>query len=236
MVQDSKSSGLPALGKVSKSKTIAATGLFAALSIIFTALSQFAGLNFPIVPYLQFDFGEVAILLAFFAFGPVPAVASAFVEFVTLMALGQNVPIGPVFKLFAILSTLAGLWLGVTVVRKTIPLARRSLTLGTSLGLGLILRAVVMTAANYYLIVYFYTVPTIVGFVTASFKLVGITLTSTNALGVILTFTAIFNCLQLALVFAISYLFFRLPQLRNILRANRIAWFESLGTKSHSKN
>jgi riboflavin transporter FmnP len=185
---------------------------------------------------LQFDFGEVAILLAFFAFGPVPAVASAFVEFVTLMALGQNVPIGPVFKLFAILSTLAGLWLGVTVVRKTIPLARRSLTLGTSLGLGLVLRAVVMTAANYYLIVYFYTVPTIVGFVTASFKLVGITLTSTNALGVILTFTAIFNCLQLALVFAISYLFFRLPQLRNILRANRIAWFESLGTKSHSKN
>jgi riboflavin transporter FmnP len=235
MVQDSNVGRLPVLRKVSKTKTIAATGLFASLAIILTALSQFAGLNFPIVPYLQFDFGEVAILLAFFAFGPVPAIASAVVEFVTLMALGQNVPIGPVFKLLAILSTLGGLWLGVAVVRKISPFSKRGVTLGSSLGLGLIFRAVVMTVGNYYLIVYVYTIAGIVGFVTASFKLVGITITSTNTLALVLTFTAIFNCLQLLLVFGISYLFFRLPQLRNILRANRMAWFESLGSKPPSE-
>jgi len=161
-------------------------------------------------------------------------VASAFVEFLTLMALGQNVPIGPVFKLFAILSSLTGLWLGISIVRKTSPLAKRAVTLGVSLGLGLIFRAVVMTVANYYLIVYVYTVAGIEGFVAASFKLVGITITSTNALAITLTFTAVFNCLQLALVFGISYLFFRLPQLRNTLRADRIAWFEPVGTKPYS--
>ncbi len=235
MVQDSSTDDLPVQRSVSKTKTIAATGLFAALAILFTTLSQALGLNFPIIPYLQFDFGEVAILIAFFAFGPVPALASAFVEFLTLMALGQNVPIGPVFKLAAILSTLAGLWLGVALARRASPRAGTTKVLGASLVFGLLSRAAVLTIANYYLIVYVYTVAGTVGFITAAFRLVGITLTTSNALSLILTFTAIFNCLQLILVFVISYLFFRLPQFRNFLRGNRVAWFESIGTKTRSK-
>ncbi|MFI5421403.1 MAG: hypothetical protein ACHQ1H_10595 [Nitrososphaerales archaeon] len=235
MGSDSNLSGLPLVRKTSRTRTIAATGLFAALAILLTAVSQFLGLNFPVVPYLQFDFGEVAILLAFFAFGPVPAVASAFVEFVTLMGLGQNVPIGPVFKLLAILSTIGGLWLGIAIMRRTSPNINTGVVLGTSLFFGLISRAAILTVANYYLILFVYQLAPTEGFLTSTFKLIGITMTSSNALGLILIFTAIFNCLQLILVFAISYLIFRLPQLRNILRANRSAWFEPIGSKTNSR-
>ncbi len=214
---------------------IAASGLFAALAILFTAVSQFLGLNFPLIPYLQFDFGEVAILIAFFAFGPAPAVAAAFVEFVTLMGLGQNVPIGPVFKLLAILSTIGGLWLGVTVMRRTSPYIKTGVILGTGLLLGLVTRAAILTVANYYLLLFIYGLGPTEGFLASTFKLIGITLTSSNALGLILIFTAIFNCLQLIFVFTISYLFFRIPQLRNLLRANRSAWFEPIGPKTNPK-
>ena len=214
---------------------IAASGLFAALAVLLTAVSQLVGLNFPLIPYLQFDFGEVAILIAFFAFGPVPAVAAAFVEFLTLMGLGQNVPIGPVFKLLAILATIGGLWVGASIMRRTSPYIKTSVILGTGLLMGLISRAAILTVANYYLILFIYGLAPTEGFLAGTFKLIGITMTSSNALGLILIFTAVFNCLQLILVFAVSYLFFRLPQLQNYLRTNRSAWFEPIGSKTVSK-
>ena len=37
--------------------SLAGVAVFGALSAILTILSQFLGLNFPLVPYLQFDFG-----------------------------------------------------------------------------------------------------------------------------------------------------------------------------------
>ena len=74
--------------------SIAGTAVFGALALILGAASQALGLNFPIIPYLQFDLGEVAIVLAFFIFGPAPAAASSFVEFLGLMVFGQQIPVG----------------------------------------------------------------------------------------------------------------------------------------------
>jgi riboflavin transporter len=216
--------------KLNRSRMIAATGLFGALSILLTLLSQALGLNFPILPYLQFDFGEVAIVIAFLLFGPLPATTAAFVEFLTLMAMGENSPWGPLLKIFAILSTLAGLWLGILLAKKARGSAKSNVVLGSSLGVGLISRAAIMTVANYYLIVYIYTVSYMTTAVSSAFRLIGITISSSNTLGLILGFTAIFNCLQLLLVFGISYVLVKFPQLRRSLRSNRLAWFESFGT------
>ncbi|MDG6910589.1 MAG: hypothetical protein JRN08_09490, partial [Nitrososphaerota archaeon] len=88
--------------------SIAGSAIFSALAIILAAASQTLGLNFPLIPYLQFDVGEVAIILAFFIFGPAPALVSSLVEFGGLMVFGQNVPYGPLLKLFALVSTVAG--------------------------------------------------------------------------------------------------------------------------------
>jgi riboflavin transporter len=214
---------------------IAAAGIFAALSIILTLVSQVLVLSFPLIPYLQFDFGEVAILLAFFLFGPVPATASAVVEFLALLEYGQNTPIGPLLKIVAILSTLGGLWGGILVSTKLSPAASSRVILGSSLAFGLFSRATFMTIANYYLIVLSglstYALTGLIFYLSPFFKLIGISITSSNALAVILGFTAIFNCLQLIMVFVIAYALMRLPQLKQLMRSNRIAWFESFGRK-----
>src|SRR5579872_771043 len=93
------------------SVSIGGVAVFGALAVVLTTVSHALGLNFPLIPYLQFDLGEIAILLAFFIFGPVPSLVAAFIEFLTLMVLGQNAPIGPLLKLLSILASLGGMWL-----------------------------------------------------------------------------------------------------------------------------
>ncbi|MHB8568081.1 MAG: ECF transporter S component [Nitrososphaerales archaeon] len=213
--------------KSSRARIIAATGLFSALAIILASVSQALGLNFPLIPYLQFDFGEVVILTAFLLFGPWPAIASAFVEFITLMAFGQNAPYGPILKIIAILSSIAGIWLGMKFASRIS--SKGTAIIGSGLILGIISRAAVLTVANYYLIVYIYTVSGTVFLVNTPLKLIGITLTDSNWFLLILGLTALFNCLQLIMGFVLSYTLTRLPQLRRSLRTSRMAWFETLG-------
>lgn len=205
------------------SVSVAGIAIFGALSVLLTTLSQALGLNFPLIPYLQFDFGEIAILLAFFIFGPVPGLISSFIEFLTLMAIGQNVPVGPVLKLIAILSSLFGIWVGLALVRRVRrpTLAKAS---GMSTLVGIVFRAALMTIPNYYLIVFLISLPATMGFLAASFKLAGITLTASSGLAVILGFTALFNGLQLLFVSIVSYLLVRLPQLQSTRAAGRTLW------------
>ena len=221
--------------KPPRSVTIAAAGLFAALAILLTSISQSLVLSFPLIPYLQFDLGEVAIVLALLLFGPVPALAAGFVEFVTLMGFGVNAPYGPVLKLIAVLSSIAGLWLGAYVAKKWFGKSgSQSSMLGTSLAFGLLSRVGILTVANYYLVVFIYglTGPYgIIDFVRGPLQLVGISITNSNAISLILSLTAVFNALQLILVFAISYLVVREPHVRRSLRSNRMAWFEFFGTR-----
>lgn len=205
------------------SVSVAGIAIFGALSVLLTTLSQALGLNFPLIPYLQFDFGEIAILLALFIFGPVPALISSFIEFLTLMAIGQNVPVGPVLKLIAILSSLFGIWVGFALVRRV---RRPTLAKASGMGtlVGIVFRAAFMTIPNYYLIVFLISLPATMGFLAASFKLAGITLTASSGLAVILGFTALFNGLQLLFVSIVSYLLIRLPQLQSTRAAGRTVW------------
>ena len=207
--------------------SLAGSAVFSALAILLAAISQAAGLNFPLIPYLQFDLGEVAIILAFFMFGPVPALVSSFVEFVGLEGFGQNLPVGPPLKLIALLSTIAGLWVGAK-------LAARGK--GTSLGrltvfataVGSVVRAAAMTFPNFYLILYFYGFASIEGYLKSPFSAAGITLTDANALAVILAFTALFNVVQLVVAMAISSFVLRAPATSQIKVGGRAPWFSSM--------
>jgi riboflavin transporter FmnP len=203
--------------------SLAGVAVFGALSAILTILSQFLGLNFPLVPYLQFDFGEVAIVLSLFIFGPVPALVSSSVEFVTLMAIGQNAPVGPVLKLFSMVSSIAGIWLGIGLASSIRRASMRNV-FGLGTAFGAVVRAAVMTLPNYYILVFFYTIPTVVGFLSGAFKLAGISLTGTNALMLVLGFTALFNVLQLLLVMAISFTVLKVPQVNGLRIGGRVLW------------
>lgn len=208
------------------SVSLGGIAVFGALAVVLTTLSQALGLNFPLIPYLQFDFGEIAILLAFFIFGPVPGLAAAFIEFLTLMVLGQNAPIGPILKLISILASLGGIWLGTALVsRSGNPGFAKAAALGASL--GIVSRVVFLTISNYYLIVFFggeYALNGLVPYLAGSFKLVGMTLTAANGLELILAFTAIFNVLQLLFVAGVSSFLVGLPQVQATRAAGRTLW------------
>ena len=207
--------------------SIAGSAIFSSLALVLGAASQAAGLNFPIIPYLQFDLGEVAILLAFFIFGPVPALVSSVVEFGGLMVFGQQVPVGPLLKLFALVSTVVGLWAGTWFAARRSD-ASLSRLLGWTSALGAVLRAAVMTIPNYYVIVYISGTAATVGFLKASFGLIGVTLTDANAMVVILGFTAVFNALQLLLVMGVSTLVLRVPSVSRIRVGGRSPWFTTV--------
>lgn len=206
------------------SVSIAGIAVFSALATLLAAVSQSFGLNFPVVPYLQFDLGEVAIIMAFFIFGPLPAVASSAVEFVALMAFGQNVPVGPLLKLLALLSTVGGMWLGSKVAFKF-----RTLTIRKMVAMGVIFgalaRAAVMTIPNYYVVVLLYSIQGIETFVKGGFALVGIGVTDANVLAWVLGFTALFNILQLVFAVALSYAVLRFPPFSNVKVGGRSPWF-----------
>jgi riboflavin transporter FmnP len=208
-------------------RAIAGTGLFATLSLILTILSQTAGLNFPLIPYLQFDLGELAIIMAFMIFGPWPATGSAIVEFLALEIVGQNRPIGPLLKIASVMASLLGLWIGAKLSSKLT--LRLPLIASASLATGIIIRVLVTTILNYYLIVGLYTLPVIIGIVQVPLKVVGVTISNANALSVLLTFTAVFNCAQLATVFLLAYFISRLPQVSKALRSSSVGWIELIG-------
>jgi riboflavin transporter FmnP len=215
------------LGKLD-TVSIAGIAVFSALALILGAASQALGLNFPVVPYLQFDVGEVAIVLAFFIFGPVPALVASAVEFAGLMVFGQQIPIGPVLKLFALVSSVGGLWLG----SKLVSLFRGG-GLGRLMGSGTatscLVRALVLTIPNYYLLQFYYTPAAIQGLVAyvlqPAFSSVGITVTVSNYLFPVLLFTAVFNVLQMAFVMGVSYVVLRVPSVSQLRMAGKAPWF-----------
>ena len=211
--------------------SVAGIAVFSALALILGAFSQGLGLNFPLIPYLQFDFGEVAIVLAFFIFGPVPATVSSFAEFAGLMVFGQQVPIGPVLKLFALLSTVFGLWAGMKIASR-VGAPGISKLVGSGALVAAISRALVLTFPNLYLLEFYYSPATIQGLVKyvlqPSFALVGVQVTDANFLVPILVFTAVFNVLQLSLVMAISYAVLRVPAMSQIKIGGRVPWFATV--------
>ncbi|MDG6914051.1 MAG: hypothetical protein JRN44_01365 [Nitrososphaerota archaeon] len=204
--------------------SIAGSAIFSALALILAAGSQAMGLNFPLVPYLQFDLGEVAIILAFFIFGPAPALVSSFVEFGGLMVFGQQIPVGPILKLIALVSTVAGLWAGTKIAARSGRTSFLRLA-GWSTALGGAVRALAMTVPNFYLIVYLYGLPAIEALVRTPLAAIGIELTTSNALLVVLGFTAIFNVIQLAGVMGISSLVLRAPSIPRLRVGGRTPWF-----------
>jgi riboflavin transporter FmnP len=207
--------------------SIAGSAIFSSLALVLGAASQAAGLNFPIIPYLQFDLGEVAIILAFFIFGPLPALVSSTVEFGGLMIFGQQIPVGPLLKLFALVSTVAGMWAGIKFASRGGE-ANLFRLVGWSTVVGGAVRAAAMTVPNFYLIVYLYGLTGIEGFLKAPFALVGITLTDSNALLVILLFTAAFNLVQLFLVVGVSSFVLRVPGISRIRVGGRTPWFATV--------
>ena len=133
--------------------TLAGAAVFAAISAILTLAK--AAVPFPLVPYLQVDFSEIPILMAFFLFGPVAGSITSVIQWVFLNETGSDAPLGPAIKFAAVISTLGGLWLGGLLYRRIRGSSNHpSLAVSLILSSGIIFRVVAMTAVNYAVLVY----------------------------------------------------------------------------------
>jgi riboflavin transporter FmnP len=182
--------------------TLSGAAVFAALAAIFT-LARLQ-VPFPLIPYLQIDFAEVPIMISFFLFGPVAAVITELVHWLFLNETGSDAPLGPAIKLFAVLSTFLGFWLGsVAYSHLGGRVKRRAIALTLMFSLGTLLRVGAMTVVNY--VVLEYVGPVFFGVDYMAYAKSTLMATTgwqfsgdSAALFWILVFTALYNAINLA--------------------------------------
>ena len=181
--------------------TLAGAAVFAALAAIL-ALAK-AAVPFPLIPYLQIDFSEIPIYIAFFLFGPLAALITSVVQWIFLNVTGSDAPLGPAIKFVAVVSTLGGLWLGSAIYgRIKGKMAHPSLAISMMFGSGIVWRVAAMTVVNYVVLLYigpiFFGVDYL-GFAKATLeKSTGWQFGSEGmVLGYTLLFTALYNIVNL---------------------------------------
>jgi riboflavin transporter FmnP len=127
---------------------MAGAAVFGALAGVMTVAIQ---IPYPVpgLQFLRFDAAEVVDSLALLAFGPVVGLLTALVHWITLNFLPTTVPVfGPLLKLLAVISTLAGILAGHRVYLR-LGRGARSARYGIVTGFGLVSRVLVMTIVNY---------------------------------------------------------------------------------------
>ncbi len=133
--------------------TLTGAAVFAALAAIL-ALAK-AAVPFPLIPYLQIDFSEIPIVIAFFMFGPLAGAIASVIQWIFLNFTGGDAPLGPAIKFVAVISTLGGFWLGNGIYRRVRGnTTRPTLAVLMALGSGILSRVVAMTIVNYVVLLY----------------------------------------------------------------------------------
>ncbi|MEM2556005.1 MAG: hypothetical protein QXD31_04065, partial [Candidatus Caldarchaeum sp.] len=165
----------------------------AALALVLAVLPL--SFPFPPVPYLRFDPAEIPVFIALLGFGPASGMLAAIIYYLALLAVGEFTPIGPTLKFLAVLSSVVGFWAGSRLLSSK----GMASMVGAGVVVGIFLRVVVMTAANYVVLVAMF--PEFLNFATATLSaFLGIRLTSDlQGLFLVLLFTAVYNILHMAL-------------------------------------
>jgi riboflavin transporter FmnP len=175
---------------------IAGGALFGALAVLI----RFLGIKFPFppIPYLVFEIAEIPILTGFLLYGPTVGIIAAFSYWGILNVVGEFVPIGPAMAFAASTSTIVGIWIGIQVFRRFTK--NRIALLSSSVFIGMVLRAIVMTVFNIIILLlimpffFEFAANAVASFFGISFA------TQIDALMVIIVLTALFNIIQVIII------------------------------------
>lgn len=165
-------------------------------------------LIFPIIPYLKFDPAEIIVAISLFLFGPLIALLLAFLHFILLHFPSTQYPIiGPGFKFLAESSTVIATYLAFKFSKSE----NLKVRLGYAILASLILRNIVMSIANYLILVTLFA-----GAVDPIFqgiaKITGITAyDSIGKILVILLFTAVYNSIHVFITLLPAFWISTLP-------------------------
>ena len=207
-------------------KEISASAVFGAIvTILSLTISRL--LTYPIIPYLKFDIAEIIEVLSLLLFGPAVAFSIAILHFLGLVISEGIFPapvplIGPFMKFLAVFSTLIGLYIGLKYFK--LPFVYR---LFFALFLSLMFRNVIMTVANYFVLITLYA-PFVSGTANIISQLTGIKM---EPITLILIFTAVYNTLHVFIAFIPAYLIALIPFMPNLIRPITEHWLLNIKNK-----
>ncbi|KYH40191.1 MAG: hypothetical protein AYL32_013080 [Candidatus Bathyarchaeota archaeon B26-2] len=185
--------------------------VFSSLTIILTLVR--AEVPFPFLPYLKFDFAEVPVMIVLLLMGPIPALITELIHWVSL-TLARGWVLGPLMKFLAVTPMIFGFWVGVKLYKR-IRKSRFNFTLAFALGIlfGIVLRVVVCSLTN--IAVFLFVMPEYLSFAEWTLKSVGIAINSAIDVWVwTLLLTGIFNALHVPISSFIAAIIFRGAMLR----------------------
>lgn len=175
--------------------------MFSALAIVLTFSK--AEIQYPLLPYLKFDFAEVPVMLALFLGGLVPGLTTEVIHWIGL-SIARGCVLGPLMKFLAVVPMVLGFWLRVRIYKRKWTVR----SIGAAFLLGIIIRVLVCYVLN--AVVLLFIAPEFLKFSEYSLKTVGINETSTS--GVLLwtlALNSIFNALHVILSSTIAIVLFR---------------------------
>lgn len=135
------------------SKIIAIVAVFAALAIVLSI----SPLKFPApyAPFLKYQVWEIAIVAALLLHGIKVGVSISFINALVLLAVFPgDLPTGPIYNLFAVLSTLLGIYIVQRVAGKYFSKDRWIILVALSTVTGIVTRVIVMSVVNWVVLRY----------------------------------------------------------------------------------
>jgi riboflavin transporter FmnP len=189
-------------------------GIFGAtVALISLTLSHL--IAFYPLTYLKFDPAEIIVILSLLLFGPYVSIGIAFIHFALLNVFTGFPIIGPGMKFLAVISTIVGIYLGLTLFKfkKTLYMILFALIL------ALIIRNVVMTVANYALFITIFA-----GFLPFAEAMITEAIGLPGSLFLILVFTAIYNSIHVLIAVLPAYYIAKLPQVIKLTNRITIPW------------
>jgi riboflavin transporter FmnP len=205
-------------------RTLSASAVFAALSAMLTFVPS---LSFPLLPYLVFQVAEIPIMICAFLYGPIPGVVSSFAYWLILNFVGQFQPIGPFMAFLAVISMVAGAWLGASLIKKLGLNSSLNYVVGLMLSFGVTIRIVLMSMLNYAIL--WILMPDFLKMAAGSLSAtIGLKFQSNlDVLMVALVATAIFNLIQTLFSGISAYGIVRIVSYKRSFFRTKTSWISS---------
>jgi len=134
------------LVKISKNKELSIIALLSTVSLILRITIE---IPFPLASYLKLEVWEIPSYVALIAYGPKLGLGTALIVYLCVQAFITGLPLGPVYNLIAVISTMGGILFAVNITNKLKIKLRDSRTFFASLLCGIIFRTVIMTIVNF---------------------------------------------------------------------------------------
>jgi len=183
----------------SKAGYISSVAMLSSLAAVMTLLKL--EVPYPLIPYLKFDFAEIPSAIALLMYDLKTSSLVALVHLLILMIRGEFVPLGPLMKFAAVISTLLGFHPSL-IGRKNVNLRRVIFGMMTAI----VARCIIMTLANYLVLTLL--MPDLIKATSSLLRRV-VDMRGLDDLAYILIFTGLYNAMHVIMTIGLAFIIFK---------------------------